>query len=161
MAKPKKKKEIVFLVCEESGDRNYTLLKKPGTPKLELSKYCARLPTRTSLLILVCGSRSVGPTLSARLCRPDSVGHSPRYGLRPARAGSQSGSLALICLPLRSARMVARLSQSSAAPVYLAVVVMPASVCQCGHASAGMPVRACQGGHCAAGVSNSSSWRRV
>ena len=40
MAKPKKKKEVVFLVCEESGDRNYTLLKKPGTPKLELSKYC-------------------------------------------------------------------------------------------------------------------------
>ena len=47
MAKPKKKREIVFLVCEESGDRNYTLLKKPGTPKLELSKYCPRLRKHT------------------------------------------------------------------------------------------------------------------
>jgi large subunit ribosomal protein L33 len=47
MAKPKKKKEVVFLVCEESGDRNYTLLKKPGTPKLELNKYCARLRKHT------------------------------------------------------------------------------------------------------------------
>ena len=47
MAKPKKKKEIVFLVCEESGDRNYTLLKKPVTPKLELSKYCPRLRKHT------------------------------------------------------------------------------------------------------------------
>ena len=47
MAKPKKKKEIVFLVCEESGDKNYTIFKKPGTPKLELSKYCARLRRHT------------------------------------------------------------------------------------------------------------------
>ena len=47
MAKPKKKKEIVFLVCQETGDRNYTLLKKPGTPKLELSKYCRRLRKHT------------------------------------------------------------------------------------------------------------------
>ena len=39
MAKPKKKKEVVFLVCEESGDRNYTQKNKPGTPKLELMKY--------------------------------------------------------------------------------------------------------------------------
>ena len=34
MAKPKKKKEIVFLVCAETGERNYTIRKKPGTPKL-------------------------------------------------------------------------------------------------------------------------------
>jgi large subunit ribosomal protein L33 len=47
MAKPKKKKEIVFLVCEETGDKNYTIFKKPGTPKLELSKYCARLRRHT------------------------------------------------------------------------------------------------------------------
>jgi large subunit ribosomal protein L33 len=40
MAKPKKKKEIVFLVCAETGERNYTIRKKPGTPKLELKKYC-------------------------------------------------------------------------------------------------------------------------
>ena len=46
-AKPKKKKEIVFLVCEETGDRNYTLMKKPGTPKLELMKYCKRLRKHT------------------------------------------------------------------------------------------------------------------
>jgi large subunit ribosomal protein L33 len=47
MAKPKKKKEIVFLVCEETGDRNYTILKKPGTPKLELSKFSPRLRKHT------------------------------------------------------------------------------------------------------------------
>ena len=34
MAKPKKKREIVHLVCTESGERNYTIRKKPGTPKL-------------------------------------------------------------------------------------------------------------------------------
>ena len=47
MAKPKKKKEIVFLVCEETGDRNYTIMKKPGTTKLELSKYSPRLRKHT------------------------------------------------------------------------------------------------------------------
>jgi large subunit ribosomal protein L33 len=45
--KPKKKKEIVFLVCEETGDRNYTIMKKPGTNKLELSKYSPRLRKHT------------------------------------------------------------------------------------------------------------------
>ena len=47
MAKPKKKKEVVFLVCEETGDRNYTIMKKPGTNKLELSKYSPRLRKHT------------------------------------------------------------------------------------------------------------------
>jgi large subunit ribosomal protein L33 len=47
MAKPKKKKEVVFLVCEETGDRNYTIMKKPGTTKLELSKYSPRLRKHT------------------------------------------------------------------------------------------------------------------
>jgi large subunit ribosomal protein L33 len=47
MAKTKKKKEIVFLVCEETGDRNYTLMKKPGTAKLELMKYSKRLRKHT------------------------------------------------------------------------------------------------------------------
>ncbi len=47
MAKPKKKREIVNLVCSETGDRNYTLLKKPGTAKLELKKYCPRLRRHT------------------------------------------------------------------------------------------------------------------
>ena len=47
MAKPKKKREIVHLVCSESGDRNYTIRKKPGTPKLELKKYCPRLRKHT------------------------------------------------------------------------------------------------------------------
>ena len=47
MAKPKKKKEIVFLVCEETGDYNYTIMKKPGTNKLELSKYSPRLRRHT------------------------------------------------------------------------------------------------------------------
>ena len=47
MAKPKKKKEIVQLVCSESGDRNYTIRKKPGAPKLELKKYSPRLRKHT------------------------------------------------------------------------------------------------------------------
>lgn len=47
MAKQKKKKEVVFLVCEETGDRNYTIMKKPGTNKLELKKYSPRLRKHT------------------------------------------------------------------------------------------------------------------
>lgn len=47
MAKPKKKKEIVFLVCEETGDRNYTIWKKPGSTKLSLKKYSPRLRKHT------------------------------------------------------------------------------------------------------------------
>ena len=48
MAKPKKKREIVHLVCEESGERNYTIRKKSGTPKLSLKKYCPRLRRHTA-----------------------------------------------------------------------------------------------------------------
>lgn len=47
MAKPKKKREIVHLVCSETGERNYTIRKKPGTPKLELKKYCPRVRKHT------------------------------------------------------------------------------------------------------------------
>ena len=47
MAKPKKKKEIVFLACDETGDRNYTIWKKPGSAKLQLKKYCPRLRKHT------------------------------------------------------------------------------------------------------------------
>ena len=47
MAKPKKKREIVHLVCSESGERNYTIRKRAGTPKLRLSKYCPRLRKHT------------------------------------------------------------------------------------------------------------------
>jgi len=39
----KKKAEVVFLVCEETGDHNYTLRRKPGGEKLKLNKYCPRL----------------------------------------------------------------------------------------------------------------------
>lgn len=47
-AKGKKKKaEIVFLVCEETGDYNYTLRRKPGGEKLRLKKYCPRLRKHT------------------------------------------------------------------------------------------------------------------
>ena len=47
MAKPKKKKEIVFLVCEETGERNYVIRKKAGTEKLSLKKFCPRLRKHT------------------------------------------------------------------------------------------------------------------
>ncbi len=47
MAKSKKKAETVFLVCQETGDYNYTLRRKPGGEKLKLKKYCPRLRRRT------------------------------------------------------------------------------------------------------------------
>jgi large subunit ribosomal protein L33 len=47
MAKPKKKKEIIFLVCSETGERNYTIRRKPGAEKLQLKKYCPRLRKHT------------------------------------------------------------------------------------------------------------------
>ena len=47
MAKSKKKAETVFLVCEETGDYNYVLRRKPGGEKLRLMKYSPRLRKRT------------------------------------------------------------------------------------------------------------------
>ena len=47
MAKSKKKVETVFLVCEETGDYNYTLRRKSGGEKLKLKKYSPRLRRRT------------------------------------------------------------------------------------------------------------------
>ena len=47
MAKGKKKVETVFLVCEESGDHNYVLRRKPGGEKLKLKKYSRRLRRHT------------------------------------------------------------------------------------------------------------------
>lgn len=45
--KGKKKAETVFLVCEESGDYNYFVRKKPGGEKLKLKKFCPRLRKHT------------------------------------------------------------------------------------------------------------------
>ena len=39
MAKSKKKLEVVHLVCEETGDYNYTLRRKSGGEKLKLKKF--------------------------------------------------------------------------------------------------------------------------
>ena len=47
MAKSNKKIEVVFLVCEETGDYNYTIRKKPGTEKLKLKKFSPRLRKHT------------------------------------------------------------------------------------------------------------------
>jgi large subunit ribosomal protein L33 len=47
MAKSKKKAEVVFLVCEETGDYNYVLRRKPGGEKLKLKKYSPRLRKHT------------------------------------------------------------------------------------------------------------------
>jgi large subunit ribosomal protein L33 len=47
MAKSKKKADTIFLVCEETGDYNYTLKRKPGGEKLKLKKYSARLRRHT------------------------------------------------------------------------------------------------------------------
>jgi large subunit ribosomal protein L33 len=45
--KKKKKAETVFLVCEETGEYNYVLRRKPGGEKLRLKKYCPRLRKHT------------------------------------------------------------------------------------------------------------------
>ncbi|MDR1384344.1 MAG: 50S ribosomal protein L33 [Planctomycetaceae bacterium] len=45
--KSKKKAETVYLVCEECGDYNYIVRRKPGGEKLKLSKYCRRLKKHT------------------------------------------------------------------------------------------------------------------
>jgi large subunit ribosomal protein L33 len=45
--KKKKKVETVFLVCEETGDYNYTLRRKSGGEKLKLKKYSPRLRRHT------------------------------------------------------------------------------------------------------------------
>ena len=45
--KKKKKLESVFLVCEETGDYNYTLKRRVGGEKLKLKKYCPRLRRHT------------------------------------------------------------------------------------------------------------------
>ncbi|MBM4000130.1 MAG: 50S ribosomal protein L33 [Planctomycetes bacterium] len=42
-----KKKEVVFLVCEETGDYNYSLRRKSGGEKLRLKKYSPRLRKHT------------------------------------------------------------------------------------------------------------------
>lgn len=47
MAKSKRKAETIFLVCEETGDYNYTLKRKSGGEKLRLKKYSARLRKHT------------------------------------------------------------------------------------------------------------------
>ena len=47
MAKGKTKKEVVHLVCEESGDYNYTLRRRTGGEKLKLKKFCPRLRKHT------------------------------------------------------------------------------------------------------------------
>jgi len=47
MAKSKKKVEVIHLVCEETGDYNYTMRRKSGGEKLKLLKYSPRLRKRT------------------------------------------------------------------------------------------------------------------
>jgi large subunit ribosomal protein L33 len=47
MAKGKKKLEVVHLVCEQTGDHNYTIRKKSGGEKLKVKKYSPRLRKHT------------------------------------------------------------------------------------------------------------------
>lgn len=42
-----KKSETVFLVCEETGDYNYSIRKRSGGEKLRLKKFCPRLRKHT------------------------------------------------------------------------------------------------------------------
>ncbi|MEM7783505.1 MAG: 50S ribosomal protein L33 [Planctomycetota bacterium] len=43
----KKKLEVVHLVCEETGDYNYTVRRKSGSEKLKIKKYSPRLQRHT------------------------------------------------------------------------------------------------------------------
>ena len=45
--KSQKKADTVFLVCEETGDYNSTMRRKPGGEKLKLKKYSPRLRKHT------------------------------------------------------------------------------------------------------------------
>ena len=45
--KGKRKVEVVFLVCEETGDYNYTIRRKSGGEKLKIKKYSRRLRRHT------------------------------------------------------------------------------------------------------------------
>ena len=45
--KRKRKVDSVFLVCEETGDYNYTIRRKGGGEKLKLKKFCPRLQRHT------------------------------------------------------------------------------------------------------------------
>jgi large subunit ribosomal protein L33 len=45
--KNKDKRETVWLVCSETGDRNYAIMKKPRSEKLEIKKYSPRLRRHT------------------------------------------------------------------------------------------------------------------
>jgi large subunit ribosomal protein L33 len=47
MAKGNKRLEIIHLVCQETGDQNYTLRRKSGGEKLKLKKYSPRLRRHT------------------------------------------------------------------------------------------------------------------
>ncbi len=46
-SKSKKKAETVFLVCQETGDYNYTMRRKPGGEKVKVKKFSPRLRKRT------------------------------------------------------------------------------------------------------------------
>ena len=48
--KRKKKVESVFLVCEETGDYNYTIRRRMGGEKLKVKKYSPRLRRHTTHL---------------------------------------------------------------------------------------------------------------
>ncbi len=43
----KRKVDSIFLVCEETGDYNYTIRRKTGGEKLKLMKYSPRLRKHT------------------------------------------------------------------------------------------------------------------
>lgn len=45
--KSKRKLEVMHLVCEETGDYNYTIRKKPGGEKLKVKKFSPRLRKHT------------------------------------------------------------------------------------------------------------------
>ncbi|MCL2117100.1 MAG: 50S ribosomal protein L33 [Planctomycetaceae bacterium] len=46
--KSKKKAETVYLVCEECGDYNYIVRRKPGGEKLKISKFCRKMKKHTT-----------------------------------------------------------------------------------------------------------------
>ena len=47
MTKSKKMAEVVFLVCQETGDYTYSIRRKSGGEKLKIKKFSPRLRRHT------------------------------------------------------------------------------------------------------------------
>jgi large subunit ribosomal protein L33 len=82
--KGKKKAETVFLVCEETGDYNYSMRRKPGGEKLKL---------KTATAYRACGEEEVA-AVWADLAPPLPHSGRPLERVHLARLGRNGQTLA-------------------------------------------------------------------